>query len=91
MRANARPRHGDGRQTCDLLAGQTDAQRRPFDVAIDGSGFFRVERDGRHAFTRNGEFTRAADGSLRNADGWHYAMCEFPRTRSPCTLRETAA
>jgi flagellar basal-body rod protein FlgG len=42
----------------------------PFDVAIDGDGFFRVERAGTLAYTRNGEFTRAADGRLRNADGW---------------------
>jgi flagellar basal-body rod protein FlgG len=50
----------------------------PFDVAIDGSGFFRVERDGRQAFTRNGEFTRAADGSLRNADGWALRDVRIP-------------
>jgi len=42
----------------------------PFDVAIDGGGFFRVERDGVRAVTRNGEFSRAADGTLRTADGW---------------------
>jgi flagellar basal-body rod protein FlgG len=42
----------------------------PFDVAIDGSGFFRVERAGVHGYTRNGEFSRAADGTLRNTDGW---------------------
>jgi flagellar basal-body rod protein FlgG len=42
----------------------------PFDVAIDGPGFFRVRRDGQFAYTRNGEFTRAADGTLHNVDGW---------------------
>ena len=42
----------------------------PFDVAIDGAGFFRVERGGVHGYTRNGEFARAADGTLRNTDGW---------------------
>jgi flagellar basal-body rod protein FlgG len=42
----------------------------PFDVAIDGSGFFRVERAGTHGYTRNGEFSRAPDGTLRNTDGW---------------------
>ena len=42
----------------------------PFDVAIDGEGFFRVERAGVRAYTRNGEFSRAADGTLRTADGW---------------------
>ena len=42
----------------------------PFDVAIDGPGFFVVERDGKRAYTRNGEFARGADDALRNADGY---------------------
>jgi flagellar basal-body rod protein FlgG len=50
----------------------------PFDVAIDGAGFFRVERGGTHAFTRNGEFSRAADGTLRNADGWALRDLRIP-------------
>jgi flagellar basal-body rod protein FlgG len=50
----------------------------PFDVAIDGAGFFRVERGGKHAFTRNGEFSRAADGTLRNADGWALRDLRIP-------------
>jgi flagellar basal-body rod protein FlgG len=50
----------------------------PFDVAIDGNGFFRVERAGTHAFTRNGEFSRAADGTLRNADGWSLRDIRIP-------------
>ncbi|GAC1544111.1 MAG: flagellar basal-body rod protein FlgG [Vulcanimicrobiaceae bacterium] len=50
----------------------------PFDVAIEGSGFFRVSRDGTAAYTRAGAFTRAADGSLRNADGWTLAGVRIP-------------
>ncbi len=50
----------------------------PFDVAIDGTGFFRVERAGAHAYTRNGEFSRAPDGSLRNADGWTLRDIRIP-------------
>jgi len=50
----------------------------PFDVAIDGAGFFRVERAGVLAYTRNGEFTRAADGTLRNADGWALRDIRIP-------------
>ena len=42
----------------------------PFDVAIDGPGFFTViDASGRRAYTRDGEFERAADGTLRNAEG----------------------
>lgn len=50
----------------------------PFDVAIDGSGFFRVERAGAHGYTRNGEFSRAADGTLRNTDGWRLRDVRIP-------------
>jgi flagellar basal-body rod protein FlgG len=50
----------------------------PFDVAIDGHGFFRVERAGAHGYTRNGEFARGADGLLRNADGWQLRDVRIP-------------
>ncbi len=50
----------------------------PFDVAIDGAGFFAVERDGAQAYTRNGEFAREADGSLRNAAGWTLSGVRIP-------------
>ena len=50
----------------------------PFDVAIDGRGFFRVERDGEHAYTRAGAFARVADGSLRNAEGWRLEGVRIP-------------
>jgi flagellar basal-body rod protein FlgG len=50
----------------------------PFDIAIDGPGFFRVERAGTHAYTRNGEFARAADGTLRTADGWTLRDIRIP-------------
>jgi flagellar basal-body rod protein FlgG len=50
----------------------------PFDCAIDGAGFFRVERDGVRAYTRNGEFARAADGTLRTNDGWRLRDVRIP-------------
>jgi flagellar basal-body rod protein FlgG len=50
----------------------------PFDVAIDGPGFFVVERDGKRAYTRNGEFARGADGALRNADGYALRGVRIP-------------
>ncbi len=50
----------------------------PFDLAIDGPGFFVVERDGKRAYTRNGEFARVADGSLRNADGYALSGVRVP-------------
>ncbi len=50
----------------------------PFDVAIDGAGFFRVERGGALAYTRNGAFSRNADGSLATADGWRLRDVTIP-------------
>ena len=51
----------------------------PFDVAIDGAGFFVVlDAHGRHAYTRDGEFTRAIDGTLRNAQGWQLQGVRVP-------------
>ena len=49
-----------------------------FDLAIDGAGFFVVERGTARAYTRNGEFARQADGSLRNAAGWNLAGVRIP-------------
>ena len=53
-----------------LTQGKLEHSGGPFDVAIDGAGFFVVERDGATGYTRNGEFARGADGRLRNAAGW---------------------
>jgi flagellar basal-body rod protein FlgG len=50
----------------------------PFDVAIDGPGFFVVERNGERAYTRNGEFARGADGALRNSAGWTLSGVRIP-------------
>jgi flagellar basal-body rod protein FlgG len=50
----------------------------PFDLAIDGAGFFTVEKNGRTAYTRAGEFTRGSDGRLRNADGWSLHGVRLP-------------
>ncbi len=50
----------------------------PFDVAIDGAGFFAVKHGNTTAYTRNGEFSRAADGALRNAQGWQLEGVRIP-------------
>ena len=49
-----------------------------FDVAIDGPGFFVVERGGARAYTRNGEFAREPDGTLRNSAGWALSGVRIP-------------
>ena len=51
-----------------------------FDLAIDGPGFFVVaDGKGRKGYTRDGEFSRAADGSLRNAQGWRLDGVHIPQ------------
>ena len=61
-----------------LAQGKLMKSGGPFDLAIDGPGFFRVERGGARGYTRNGEFARAPDGSLRNADGWRLCDLRLP-------------
>ena len=53
-----------------FTAGKLMKSGGPFDCAIDGAGFFTIERNGERGYTRAGSFTRSADGSLKNADGW---------------------
>ncbi|MGA8534969.1 MAG: flagellar hook-basal body protein [Candidatus Tumulicola sp.] len=53
-----------------LTQGKLAKTGGPFDLAIDGPGFFTVvDARGRRAYTRDGQFERAADGSLRNERG----------------------
>ena len=58
--------------------GKLEKSGGPFDVAIEGEGFFSVERDGRRAYTRAGAFARASDGALRDAEGWRLDGVRIP-------------
>jgi flagellar basal-body rod protein FlgG len=59
--------------------GKLEKSGGAFDVAIDGPGFFVLDDGhGSRAYTRDGEFARAADGSLRNAQGWQLAGVRIP-------------
>src|SRR5579872_2826103 len=61
----------------------------PFDLAIDGPGFFAVsDEHGRHAYTRDGEFSRAADGTLRNAQGWRLDGVRIPGDALSATVSQ---
>lgn len=60
-----------------------------FDVAIDGEGFFAVsDAHGKRAYTRNGEFSRAADGSLQNAAGWKLDGVRIPGSALSVSVAE---
>lgn len=59
--------------------GKLERSGGPFDLAIDGSGFFEVaDASGRRGYTRDGEFSRAPDGTLRNAQGWRLLGVRLP-------------
>jgi flagellar basal-body rod protein FlgG len=58
-----------------------------FDLAIDGAGFFAlVDAHGRHVYTRDGQFTRAADGTLRNARDARLAGVRVPADALSATV-----
>ncbi len=53
-----------------LTQGKLTKSNGPFDIALDGPGFFTVvDERGKRLYTRDGQFERAADGTLRNASG----------------------
>jgi flagellar basal-body rod protein FlgG len=58
--------------------GKLERSDGPFDMAIDGPGFFVVRQGREVAYTRDGEFSRAADGTLRNALGWKLDGVKIP-------------
>jgi flagellar basal-body rod protein FlgG len=58
--------------------GKLERSNGPFDLAIDGEGFFVVTNGSRRAYTRDGEFSRAADGTLRTAQGWRLQGVHIP-------------
>lgn len=54
----------------DFLNGETQPTRRELDVAIQGDGFFEVQRaDGSKVYTRSGEFRMRSDRTLVTATG----------------------
>jgi flagellar hook protein FlgE len=49
--------------------GAISASDNPLDMAISGSGFFRLSRNGAIAYSRNGEFQLDKDSYITTADG----------------------
>lgn len=61
------PKVGTG---IDFKSGETQPTRRELDVAIQGEGFFEVQRgDGAKVYTRSGEFRLRSDRTLVTAGG----------------------
>ncbi len=66
-----------------FVQGKLERSSGAFDLAIDGPGFLVVtDGNGGRAYTRDGSFARAADGSLRNAQGWQLQGVRVPEDAS---------
>jgi flagellar basal-body rod protein FlgG len=64
-----------------VLFGQGKLARSggPFDLAIDGPGFFALrDESGRRVYSRNGQFSRAADGTLRTPENYRLDGVRIP-------------
>jgi flagellar basal-body rod protein FlgG len=69
--------------------GKLEHSGGPFDLAIQGEGFFSVsDSRGRIAYTRNGEFTRSSDGTLRNVEGWTLHGVRIPEKALSVSVAE---
>lgn len=60
---------GPGVSKTDFSQGTLGTTGRDLDIALDGKGFFVIETPQGLRYTRNGSFTRAADGTLTTPDG----------------------
>jgi flagellar basal-body rod protein FlgF len=58
-----------GGKKIDFRPGLIASTGRDLDVAIDGSGFFAIETPAGDRYTRNGSFSRRADGTLTTSTG----------------------
>ncbi|MDP9018395.1 MAG: flagellar hook-basal body protein [Candidatus Eremiobacteraeota bacterium] len=61
----------------------------PFDIAIEGTGFFALtDHRGKRAFTRDGEFSRAQDGTLLTPQGWRLDGIRIPAAATSVTVAQ---
>ncbi len=64
---------GMGAQTYSInkvfTQGSPETTNNPYDMMIDGNGFFVVKQENSYAYTRAGSFYKGADGSLMAGDG----------------------
>lgn len=56
-------------ETIDFSQGTLKITDSPLDFAIDGAGFFRIKTAAGERYTRDGRFTRDANGLLTTIDG----------------------
>lgn len=54
----------------DFAPGKLGTTGNPLDIAISGDGFFALRDDGTTLYSRQGQFSRAADGTLVTPQGY---------------------
>jgi flagellar basal-body rod protein FlgF len=59
-----------GKSHVNFTQGSLDRTGGPLDLALEGSGFFTVEKDGARFLTRTGSFQLESDGQIRNRDAF---------------------
>lgn len=74
-----------GGAVTDFSAGVLRQTDQPFDLALVGDGFFRVRTaDGQDRYTRDGRFTRDANGNLVTVEGFKL----LNNATQPITVRQ---
>jgi flagellar basal-body rod protein FlgG len=71
----------------DFTQGSVLQTGRPWDVAIEGNGFFQVSESGTFYYTRNGQFTVNANGTVVLASANRGLILEPPITVPQDTIR----
>lgn len=54
----------------DFAQGKMIGTTNPFDLAIQGEGFFTLRAGDKTYYSRSGQFSRSADGLLVSPEGW---------------------
>jgi flagellar basal-body rod protein FlgF len=74
----------------DFKSGAIASTGRDLDAAIDGRGFFVIDTPAGERYTRNGAFSRSADGVLTTADGEvvQGELGEIRMGKGPVTIEE---
>lgn len=79
----------------DFTQGNLQPTGNPFDLALEGDGFFAVETSSGEAYTRNGRFHVDGQGVLQTADGlpvvWEGARGKIDAVGEPVTIDGSGA
>jgi flagellar basal body rod protein FlgG len=67
-----------GQRRLDVSPGTLEPTGRDLDFALEGNGFFVIDTPGGPRYTRNGHFSRSADGTLTTDEGFAVLSANGP-------------